>query len=82
MNPQGSDGRSNVFRVLIVDDMPDNLQILGRILVNRGIDVMFASNGREALDSVGFQKPIWCFSISRCPALTVTKCAGRLRPTT
>ncbi|MBN2275105.1 MAG: hybrid sensor histidine kinase/response regulator [Bacteroidales bacterium] len=36
--------------VLIVDDMPKNIQLLGSILKNEPVDIEFATSGREALE--------------------------------
>jgi two-component system sensor histidine kinase/response regulator len=36
--------------VLIVDDMPKNIQLLGSILKNESIDIEFATSGKEALE--------------------------------
>ncbi len=43
--------------VLIVDDIPENLQLLGNILLNNDLDVGFATNGYEALENVALNKP-------------------------
>lgn len=43
--------------VLIVDDIPENLQVLGNILLQKGLDVGFATNGEEALEAVKYNKP-------------------------
>jgi CheY-like chemotaxis protein len=39
--------------VLIVDDNPKNLQILGNYLQNEGYKVEFALDGKSALDWIG-----------------------------
>ncbi|MBN1414030.1 MAG: hybrid sensor histidine kinase/response regulator [Bacteroidales bacterium] len=36
--------------ILIVDDMPKNIQLLGSILKNESIDIEFATSGKEALE--------------------------------
>jgi len=43
--------------VLIVDDIPENLQVLGNVLLQKGLDVGFATNGEEALEAVKYNKP-------------------------
>lgn len=43
--------------VLIVDDVPENLQVLGNVLLTHGLDVGFAVNGMQALESIEFSKP-------------------------
>ncbi|MBE2279396.1 MAG: response regulator [Ignavibacteriaceae bacterium] len=37
------------YKVLIVDDVPKNIQILGSILMKEGYNISFASNGYDAL---------------------------------
>ncbi len=43
--------------VLIVDDISENLQVLGTILDGEDIEFSYATNGKEALESVSFNKP-------------------------
>ncbi|MDF1574723.1 MAG: hybrid sensor histidine kinase/response regulator [Bacteroidales bacterium] len=43
--------------VLIVDDISENIQVLGTILDEHGIEFSYASSGTEALESVSFSKP-------------------------
>ncbi|MDA3954724.1 MAG: response regulator [Bacteroidales bacterium] len=40
----------NTHNILIVDDNPKNLQVLGNILVNNKYNVEYALNGKEALE--------------------------------
>jgi len=40
----------NDASVLIVDDMPKNIQLLGSILKNESIEIEFATSGKEALE--------------------------------
>jgi putative two-component system response regulator len=44
-------------RVLIVDDEPANLRILGSLLKNRGLDVAFAGSATQALESLKYRTP-------------------------
>ena len=44
-------------RVLVVDDVPDNVEILHARLASRGYEVVTATNGPEALDAVKAQAP-------------------------
>ncbi|MBL9154210.1 MAG: response regulator [Verrucomicrobiales bacterium] len=46
---------SNRFRILIVDDLPQNRQILSQILMRVGYDVEAVSNGDDALLRVACQ---------------------------
>jgi two-component system, sensor histidine kinase and response regulator len=43
--------------ILIVDDIPENLQLLGNILSLKGLQVSFATNGQQALDSIAYDAP-------------------------
>lgn len=43
--------------VLIVDDIPENLQVLGNILMSNGLDVGFATNGNQALEAIEYKLP-------------------------
>jgi DNA-binding response OmpR family regulator/DNA-binding CsgD family transcriptional regulator len=45
------------YDILIVDDTPDSLELLGRILEERGYRVRAATNGRHALKSVEASLP-------------------------
>lgn len=47
---------SNPF-ILIVDDNPNNLQVLGSILEGKGYEVALAQNGLLALDFIKKEKP-------------------------
>lgn len=40
------------FKILIVDDMPKNIQLLGSILREEGYDIAFAKSGIEALERI------------------------------
>jgi putative two-component system response regulator len=43
--------------VLIVDDTPENLQVLGDMLEQHGYDVLVATNGPDALETVSASQP-------------------------
>src|SRR5207302_9800091 len=53
MAPDRASGRL----ILVVDDDPDILQTLALCLSTEGYGVVMASNGQEALDVLGQQKP-------------------------
>jgi len=38
--------------ILIVDDVPKNLQLMGKILRDRGYEIAMATNGKEALETL------------------------------
>ncbi|MBD0321567.1 MAG: response regulator, partial [Gemmatimonadetes bacterium] len=44
-------------RILVVDDVPDNVDILDARLSSRGYEVVTATNGQEALDRVHGEAP-------------------------
>lgn len=48
---------AETFQVLIVDDIPENLQILSNILFEKGIEISFATNGKQALETVEYNPP-------------------------
>ena len=43
--------------VLLVDDLAENLQVLGNILDENDIEFSYATSGKEALEAVAFNKP-------------------------
>jgi DNA-binding response OmpR family regulator len=45
-----TDNGCGAFSILIVDDEPKNIQLLGNILKTNGYDVEFATDGETALD--------------------------------
>src|SRR5664279_1155220 len=40
------------YKILVVDDNPENIQVLGNILREAGYQIGFATNGRQALDQL------------------------------
>jgi len=44
-------------KILVVDDVPENVRLLEAVLVPRGYEVVSATNGREALELVDSEKP-------------------------
>ncbi|HEX2093614.1 MAG TPA: diguanylate cyclase, partial [Longimicrobiaceae bacterium] len=53
--PQATDGGRT--RILVVDDVPDNVEILEARLASRGYDVVTASSGTQALERVKEEPP-------------------------
>jgi len=45
------------YKILIVDDIPENLQILGNILYEQGMEISFATNGLQALETLTYSLP-------------------------
>jgi adenylate cyclase len=48
---------SDEGKILVVDDIPENLRLLEAVLVPRGYEVLTAASGREALDVVASARP-------------------------
>lgn len=57
-----SDG--SLPRVLTVDDDPEYLEVLGSRLRKRGLDVLLASSGEQAIQILG-QRPVDCILLDR-----------------
>lgn len=45
------------YLILVVDDLRQNLQLIGRILESKGYQTTFATNGKQALSSVQITQP-------------------------
>ncbi|MFZ5822670.1 MAG: response regulator [Chloroflexota bacterium] len=45
------------FKILIADDLPDNITLLARYMANEGFNYITASNGLEALEKVRAETP-------------------------
>lgn len=54
-NQQENSNETN--QVLIVDDIPENLQVLSNILYEKGIEISFATNGKQALETIAYNPP-------------------------
>lgn len=44
------------FKLLIVDDLPDNIKLLANVLSKEGFDIEFATSGFEALECLNAEK--------------------------
>ncbi len=51
-NPSTDNSEDQSPRILIVDDTPDNIRVLGTILKQEGYNIRVATNGVEALETV------------------------------
>ena len=51
-----NDTNNKMFKLLIVDDVPKNIQILGNILQQQNYPVSFATSGKDALSLVAMDK--------------------------
>ena len=57
MSEAGGNGAAAPVRILVVDDLPDNVEILRARLASRGYEIATASNGEEALAAVKNDPP-------------------------
>ncbi|MDX2241746.1 MAG: response regulator [Leptolyngbyaceae cyanobacterium bins.302] len=57
MNRPSSETASTTFRILVVDDIPDNYVLLQTILESEGYQVETADNGKVALEKVAANPP-------------------------
>jgi DNA-binding response OmpR family regulator len=73
------------FKVLLVDDEPDILALLGLALRSRGCDVTFASDGKSALEvlsSKEFDLVVTDLHMGPIDGFAVLKSAKKLNPKT
>ncbi len=70
---------NNDSTILIVDDNPDNLQILGTILWNNGYEVCVAANGPDALDIAQKTPPDLVVLDVRMPVMNGFETCRRLK---
>ena len=54
---EAGDGAESAVRILVVDDLPDNVEILRARLTSRGFEIATAANGEEALAAVHGDPP-------------------------
>jgi len=45
------------YKILIVDDVPENIQVLGNVLIREGKEVSYATTGEQALRIVAHKQP-------------------------
>lgn len=57
LNQSPSPNLGSPLTILIVDDVPDNIRLLSRILVKRGYQTRKALNGTMALTAIQASKP-------------------------
>lgn len=48
--------RNNEINILIIDDNPQNVQVIGQMLLNAGYNVSFATSGAEAIEIIDEQQ--------------------------
>jgi diguanylate cyclase (GGDEF)-like protein len=66
-------------RILVVDDVPDNVDILEARLSSRGYQVVTATNGEEALERVGEEPPHLILLDVMMPGLDGHQVARRIK---
>ncbi len=52
-----SEGKALMSKILIVDDVPSELEMIGRILKKAGMEVVVATNGEEAIARIQETEP-------------------------
>ncbi|CAI2718631.1 response regulator [Nitrospina watsonii] len=67
------------FKVLIVDDIPDNVEILAQLLSELGFDTKAAENGEEAVEVARNWKPDVIFMDYQMPKLNGLEAAKKIR---
>lgn len=67
--PTRSRGTSDAPVVLVVDDQPANIRVVGQLLTEAGYDVVPALNGREALELTNSSPPDLILLDMRMPGL-------------
>jgi CheY-like chemotaxis protein len=60
-------------RILIVEDQPDNRQIIRDMLAASDYQITEAENGQEALAAIAKQRPDLILMDIQLPIMTVTK---------
>jgi signal transduction histidine kinase len=55
--PEGVPENSPHFKIMIADDIPDNVNLLSRFITNEGYDYIVASNGIEVLQKAHLEMP-------------------------
>ena len=54
---KNQDQENPKFSVLIVDDIPQNIQVISNILYKKGVNVSIAMSGKQALDQIRYKAP-------------------------
>jgi CheY-like chemotaxis protein len=68
-------------RILVVDDVPENVRLLEAVLVPHGYEVLTATSGEEALDLVASAEPDLILLESSCQEWTATPFVGHCAAT-
>ncbi len=68
-------------RIMVVDDHEVNRELLGQILETRGYDVVFASDGQEAIEKLPLASPDLVFLDLQMPRMDGYATIERIRAT-
>jgi CheY-like chemotaxis protein len=68
-------------RILVVEDQPDNRQIIRDMLAPTDYEIAEAENGEEALAAIGKQRPDLILMDIQLPVMEVTKRRAASKPT-
>ncbi len=71
-------GQYSSQRILIVDDTPENIEVIGTILRKKGYKITFANSGGEALDIVSSKPPDLILLDVRMPGMDGFEVCRRL----
>lgn len=66
-------------RILVVEDNPDNREIMSAVLRHRGYEVVMAEDGEKALELVGDQRPDLVLMDISLPRMDGYEATARLR---
>ena len=66
-------------RILVVDDEPSILRMMGRVLLETGHPVLTASNGQEALDVIAETHPAVVIADIRMPIMDGLELTRRIK---
>ncbi len=57
------------WKILVVDDEPDSLDVVVRVMTHHGAEIFTAANGREALEVISETKPTFILSDLSMPVM-------------
>ena len=74
-----SDKKRYSGKILLADDHDDNRRLIARMLTNLGLEVLSASNGKEAIDLCIKHKPVLTLLDIQMPEMDGTQALTKLR---